>query len=218
MSPSLSPRLGRTRSQPNSYLHAGDRRDRHLLPDSRLRFKKVGQHAIRLPGWHCPCRTERRVAKSARFPRSEELLAGPRGAVQRKPRMGEGRMEERLQNTLTGRAGRGHQASTGVAGVHGGQRGQTTKGAFSWAPVGTQPRTQGLRCHPSSWPCHPHPAGPFASARHWTPQRSVSFTLYLTAWAELPSAFLSPHKTHGVLGVHPSPPPASSCPGTPASS
>lgn len=117
-------------------------------------------------------------------------------------------MEERLKNTVTGRAGRGPGLPPGYQSFMVGNMARQPKGVFSWAPVGTQPRTQGLRCHPSSWPCHPHLAGPLTSARHWTPQGSVSFTLYLRAWGEPPSAFVSPRKTHGALGVLPSPPPS----------
>lgn len=117
-------------------------------------------------------------------------------------------MEDTLQNTVTGRTGRGPGLAPGYQWFMVGNVATQPKGVFSWAPVGTQPRTQGLRCHLSSWPCHPHLAGPLTSARHWTPQSSVTFTLYLRAWGEPLSAFISPHKTHGALGVHPSPPPS----------
>lgn len=160
---------------------------------------------------------EARIAKSAHFSRPEELLGGQRGVFQQKPRVGEGRMEERLKNTVTGRAGRGPGLPPGVPVLHGGQCGQTTKGVFSWASVGTQPRTQGLRCHPSSWPCHPHLAGPLTSARHRTPQSSVSFTLYLRAGGEprLPSSLpIRLTEPSGSSQAHPFP---RSCPGTPAS-
>lgn len=89
------------------------------------------------------------------------------------------------------------RASTGVTVVHGWQRGHTTKGGLTLGPSGHPAPDAGSERPPVVLAVPSTPGW----APHFCPTLDPS---ELSQLPLVPQAFISPHKTHRALGVHPS--------------